>query len=636
MSDIKILIACHKKTELPDMPLYLPIQVGAEKSGIQLPMQKDNTGNNISGKNSSYCEMTAQYWAWKNLKSDYIGLFHYRRFLSFSDKHFEEDERRHVKVGVLDEYTKQKYSMEDESAARKIIEGADIVVAKEQDITKVGTPRGLQKNVYQHWKAMDGYLIRFQDVEMTLQITKEMYPDFYPWLMRYMNGRSFLGFNCFVMKSQYFNAMCKMEFDILDELERRTSTDGDLSSNAQVSRVFGYMGEILFSAYVYYLLHTADVRVKHVQMLSFEYTDPVEGIFKVQQTPSVVPIICAQTWHISDPQYCMMVYSLLTHLKKEMLPSSKDEFIDVYMIHRHMSDYYRQKLKSYAELNKNASIHFIDSMYVDLLAKDRSGTSMGQTVLKDGKEEPGDTVYESFLPWMVQVDRFVLIRGGALIAQDVSVLMDTDIKDDYCVCAHDLEKLAELMDGDDKPYKDTVRRTGMKDPYAYGAMNVILVNAAELRKKVSIREFAVWSKKCIYDGGYAEDVFNHLFAGHMTYLEQKWASLYPYSMKLENIIKLLPPFYQKENKKAMKSTGAVVYRPLHDISDTVGSDFFDLYFKIAKDAGVYEIALSDLAKWSADCMRYGKRKSLMERILLPQNSRRRILVRSLVRKIRDR
>ena len=40
----------------------------------------DNTGDNISAKNPNYCELTALYWAWKNLDCEYIGLCHYRRY----------------------------------------------------------------------------------------------------------------------------------------------------------------------------------------------------------------------------------------------------------------------------------------------------------------------------------------------------------------------------------------------------------------------------------------------------------------------------------------------------------------------------------------------------------------------------
>lgn len=43
----------------------------------------DSSGQSISNLNPYYCELTAQYWAWKNSKSEFIGFYHYRRYLNF-------------------------------------------------------------------------------------------------------------------------------------------------------------------------------------------------------------------------------------------------------------------------------------------------------------------------------------------------------------------------------------------------------------------------------------------------------------------------------------------------------------------------------------------------------------------------
>ena len=73
---------------MPNDDMYIPLHVGAEgkkdKQGnpLDLGYQKDNTGENISELNASYCELTGLYWAWKNLDADFIGLSHYRRHFS--------------------------------------------------------------------------------------------------------------------------------------------------------------------------------------------------------------------------------------------------------------------------------------------------------------------------------------------------------------------------------------------------------------------------------------------------------------------------------------------------------------------------------------------------------------------------
>ena len=76
--DIKIIIATHKKYRMPEDSMYLPLHVGAEGKK-DIGYTKDNTGDNISLKNPSFCELTGMYWAWKNLSADYVGLAHYRR-----------------------------------------------------------------------------------------------------------------------------------------------------------------------------------------------------------------------------------------------------------------------------------------------------------------------------------------------------------------------------------------------------------------------------------------------------------------------------------------------------------------------------------------------------------------------------
>ena len=71
--NVKVIIATHKKYQMPADDMYLPVHVGAEGKN-SIGYTPDNTGDNISVKNPQYCELTGMYWAWKNLDADYYGL----------------------------------------------------------------------------------------------------------------------------------------------------------------------------------------------------------------------------------------------------------------------------------------------------------------------------------------------------------------------------------------------------------------------------------------------------------------------------------------------------------------------------------------------------------------------------------
>ena len=79
--DIKVIVATHKHYRMPSDNCYMPLHVG-KQGKVDLGYLGDDSGDSISEKNGHYCELTGLYWAWKNLKSDYIGLVHYRRYLA--------------------------------------------------------------------------------------------------------------------------------------------------------------------------------------------------------------------------------------------------------------------------------------------------------------------------------------------------------------------------------------------------------------------------------------------------------------------------------------------------------------------------------------------------------------------------
>lgn len=91
--DVRIITCCHKQCTVPNDAYLLPMHVGAALHDYDLPFQRDDqlagkSCDNISAKNATYCELTALYWMWKNLREfapdvRYVGLCHYRRYFMF-------------------------------------------------------------------------------------------------------------------------------------------------------------------------------------------------------------------------------------------------------------------------------------------------------------------------------------------------------------------------------------------------------------------------------------------------------------------------------------------------------------------------------------------------------------------------
>lgn len=215
--DIKIIVATHKKYWMPNDSMYLPLHVGAEGKE-SIGYTPDNTGDNISGKNANYCELTGLYWAWKNLKADYIGLAHYRR-------HFSNGKR----------FGDKKDKVISQVELEKCLAEADILLPKPRNYW-------IETNYSQYAHAHHAI-----DLDTTRAIIQEKYPEYIKAYDESMKRTTGHRFNMFIMKKDQFDEYCEWLFDILFELENRL----DISSyNKNDARVFGFVSERLLDIWL--------------------------------------------------------------------------------------------------------------------------------------------------------------------------------------------------------------------------------------------------------------------------------------------------------------------------------------------------------------------------------------------------
>ena len=216
--NVKVIIATHKKYQMPTDEIYLPVFVGSiGKDNIE-SYQRDDEGENISELNPYFCELTGLYWAWKNLEADYIGLAHYRRH--FRGKSKSKD--------IWD----------------KILQFDDI--EKDFGRIKVFVPckrRYWIESLYSHY-AHTHYIYQLDE---TRKIISEEYPEYLENFDKAVKRRWGYMFNMMIMERSLFNDYCSWLFQILFELRNRLGEDGLTQFH---SRYYGRISEIIFNVWL--------------------------------------------------------------------------------------------------------------------------------------------------------------------------------------------------------------------------------------------------------------------------------------------------------------------------------------------------------------------------------------------------
>jgi lipopolysaccharide biosynthesis glycosyltransferase len=252
----------HKPSHIIENEVIRPIAVGsASIPGIKL---NDSSGENISHLNSSYCELTAQYWAAHNdLDSDYIGFFHYRRYLCLSAPAKEistKPQGHRILPGFYFDFDRDM-GFNAESAQR-FIAGFDIIVPSFWDVKR----SGFRNNLHQY--GCSPYH-QEKDLDLALQVMLKKFPDYSHAVEAFKKGHLLLTGNMFIMRADLFRQYAKWIFEVLAATSTMLTLDGRCP---QSKRAPGYLSERLFT--IWFLHHQTQLKVRYAERVFIEDTQP--------------------------------------------------------------------------------------------------------------------------------------------------------------------------------------------------------------------------------------------------------------------------------------------------------------------------------------------------------------------------
>ena len=498
MSKLKIFIANHKKDNfIPECDFIQPIQVGAALSKDKFDgMCQDNIGINISEKNPMYCELTAQYWAWKNVDVEYYGFFHYRRYLSFNEKINEKTNEWNVviknyltKKQTDDMYIGDKYLQH----VRELVFKHDVLTMKPIDLKKAC---GL--TVYEQYKK-DGVKLHVKDLDIMLDIIKEKYPNFYDTAKKYLNGYTAYIGNVFIMKKDIFGEYCKWLFDILSEFEKRV--DMSLYS-VEGYRTPGHLGERLFGIYYTWLMNNKNINEKELQLYFFANTDSCVDLSPAFDQNNI-PIAMVSNDDYA-PYYGAMIRSMLDNLNGEYN-------YDLVFLQRDFRKKTKELFLKLVNGKENVKIRFYNV-----------GSLFENSNLNESPTIPIETYFKlAIIEVFKKYDKVLYLDGDMIIKEDISELFETDIEQYLVAGVLDIAAAGVANGFDIMRRKYVLEKMRLKDVYKQFNAGVLLFNINKMREQFNFKyllEFAQGTAFQFQD----QDALNVLCQGQVKWLEQNW------------------------------------------------------------------------------------------------------------------
>lgn len=218
-NNMSVFVIGHKPFSKPKDVIYKSILVGKKDNSDKDDFDYvDDKSDNIANKNNNFCELTAIYWVWKNIKDcDAVGFSHYRRY--FFKKRFSRS---------LDDVVDEKW-------VEKKMQKYDIILPEKLWLRKY--------NVKEQYCALHN----LDDLNICRKIIEKKYPSFVESFDDVMQNKWFYPYNMFIMRGGDFDKYCQWLFGIMFEAEKMIDVSKYDDYN---KRVFGFLAERLLTVWV--------------------------------------------------------------------------------------------------------------------------------------------------------------------------------------------------------------------------------------------------------------------------------------------------------------------------------------------------------------------------------------------------
>ena len=574
MTKIKIYVS-HRvdyNASIIDNNIYIPVRCGAVYDhNPSSKMLGDNTGDNISEKRMSFCELTVLYWAWKNQKADYYGLCHYRRYLSFSNNIGTYSNSEHnqgcISIPDLKPETIKKFNL-SYSYMQKEIEKYDAIFMEPIDLKALNI-----KSNYEAMKNSPDYH-NIKDVDRMMNIIKDKYPQMYETAYNYMyeDSKSFL-YNCFIMKAEIFHNFCFWFFDILFELESQIDKS---KYSMQQYRTIGTLGERLLGIYIKWLQKQNKYKLKYTPLLFVEDTT-VEDNLKPAFTSNNIPIVSNFNDNYASI-FSVFLSSAIAH-------SSATNNYDFIVLSDDISEQHKRILTNM--MKKNMSIRYISP---------KRYLATTNLTIRHQVYSP-DLYYRIIIPQILkEYNKVIVVDADMICQEDIGALYNENINN-YLAGGCIDSVLQGYLNGADPSFMSyALNYMKMIDPYKYINTGLLIFNAEKYRQIYSL-EFlnSFITEHAQYVKIYEQDMLNMLLDGKIKFLDPKWNCYTKSNEFINKCFSLSPLETYKKYEIARSSNQGIIHYAAHPKpwwNATV--DLADIWWKYAKISPCYEEILQIL------------------------------------------